>query len=246
MIHKQNGGLSDARNAGLDAASGDIVSFVDSDDWILPDMFQIMLDALTREKADICACNIISCYSDRKVTWGGKTYSVGDAETMLDRLYSDAAFPVCAWNKLYRKELWEGFRFPVGKLCEDAFTTYLLLDRADKIVHITDALYCYRIRSNSIMTSSFTKRSMDEEEAWRMNAEFIREHYPRLARKAYTFYLQSVNTLIHRIRNEQRSQFQQEYGFLRSILGRNLFFMLFQSTASIRYRGKYLLDLLRL
>ncbi len=242
IIHKSNGGLSSARNAGLAICTGDYIAFVDSDDWILPEMFQRMLETIERENADICACNIVSCYPDREVRWGAKAYTVGDSETMLDLLYSDSLFPVSAWNKLYRRNLWDGFRFPEGKICEDAFTTYLLLDKADRIVQITDALYCYRIRPESIMTSSFSHKSMDEEEAWRKNYEFVKEHYPRLYRKAFTFYLQGVNVLIHRIKKEQRDQFREEYSSLRKQMADHLFFMLFRSTASIKYRVKYLLD----
>ena len=242
VVHKENGGLSDARNAGLDICTGEYIAFVDSDDWIKPEMLRRLLDASVKENADISACNIISCYPDREVCWGTKAYTVGDSEVMLDRLYSDSLFPVCSWSKLYRRKLWDDFRFPVGKLCEDAFTTFQLLHRADVIVQITDALYCYRIRSESIMTSSFSARSMDEEEAWRRNSEFIREHYPRLFRKAYTFYLQSVNVLIHRIKPEQRNQYPTQYAFLKRILRGNLSFMLFRSTASIKYRGRFLLD----
>ncbi len=246
VIHKSNGGLSDARNAGLDLSSGDIIAFVDSDDWIHHEMFEKMLDALEKEGADICACNIISSYPQREVVWGGKAYKVGDPEKMLDLLYSDAAFPVCSWNKLYRRYLWEVFRFPVNKICEDAFTTYLLLDRSKKIVQITDALYYYRIRSDSIMTSAFSSKSMDEEEAWRVNYEYVREHYPRLARKAYTFYLQSVKILLQRISSEQQEQYEKEYCILRNILVKNKAFILFRSTASMKYRFRYLLDVLKL
>lgn len=246
VIHKPNGGLSSARNAGLEICTGDYIAFVDSDDWIESEMYQRMLDAIERENADICACKILSCYPDRKVSWGGDVYTVGDSEAMLDRLYSDSIFPVSAWNKLYRKELWKDFRFPVAKICEDAFTTYLLLNKAKKIVQITEALYCYRIRSESIMTSAFSKRSMDEEEAWRTNYEFIKANYPRLYRKAFSFYLQSVNVLIHRIQKEQREEFREEYISLRKKMADNLPFMLFQSTTSIKYRIKFLLDFIQL
>ena len=246
VIHKTNGGLSDARNAGLDICTGDYIAFVDSDDWIKPEMYQKMMDTIISEEADICGCNIISCYSNRQTVWGAKTYVVGDSERMLGLLYDDAKFPVCAWNKLYRKELWEDFRFPVGKICEDAFTTYLLVDKAKRIVQITDSLYCYRIRSESIMTSTFSRKSMDEEEAWRKNYEFVKKHYPKIYRRAFTFYLQSVRILIFRMSLEQRKQYDKEFRFLKNIMRKNLFFMLFLSTATVRYRIRYLLDSIQL
>ena len=246
VLHKQNGGLSDARNAGLDICTGEYVAFVDSDDWIKPNMYQRMVEVIEQEEADICACNIISCYPDKEIKWGGKSYTVGDSETMLDMLYSDTIYPVCAWNKLYRRCLWETLRFPVGKICEDAFTTYLLLDKAEKIVQMTEALYCYRIRPESIMTSAFSHKSMDEEEAWRKNYEYIKENYPKVYRKAYTFYLQSVNSLIHRIKPEDRERFQEEFQYLRTVMKKNLFYMLCRSTASLKYRGRFLIDALNL
>lgn len=246
VIHKTNGGLSSARNAGLDICTGEYIAFVDSDDWIKPNMIQRMLEVIERENADICACNIVSCYPNKEVTWGGKAYLAGSSETILNLLYHDAEFPVCTWNKLYRRKLWESFRFPEGKICEDAFTTYLLLHKSDRIVHITDALYCYRIRSESIMTSAFSKKSMDEEEAWRESYEFVKENYPRLYREAFSFYLQRVNVLIHRMKEEQKNQFQEEYNYLRKIMTDNLFFMLFMSTTSLKYRVRFLLDSVRL
>lgn len=246
VIHKNNGGLSDARNAGLDICTGDYIAFVDSDDWINLGMFLLMMQAIEQEEADLCACGIISCYQDREVRWGNKEYLTGNSEVMLDRLYSDSVFPVCSWNKLYRRELWADLRFPVGKICEDAFTTYLILHKSEKIVQIKEALYYYRIRPKSIMTSSFSKSSMDEEEAWRLNSEFIRQNYPNIYRRAYTFYLQSINVLIHRMNKEDRIQYSKEYEYLRRIISRNIFFMLFRSTASIKYRIKYLRDFVEL
>ena len=246
VIHKKNGGLSDARNAGLEICTGDYISFVDSDDYIRPEMYERMLYAIKEEDADICACSIIRCYSDKEVKGDVVSGVAGRSEEILDLLYSDSMFPVCAWNKLYRRELWKEIRFPVGKICEDAFTMYLLVHKAKWIVQIPEALYCYRIRPESIMTSSFSKKSMDEEEAWRKNYEFIKKQYPRLYKKTFTFYLQSVLVVIHKIKKEEIEQYHKEYDYLKKVLLENRFFMLFKSTASLKYRVRFLIDVAKL
>lgn len=246
VIHKQNGGLSDARNAGLDIAKGDFIAFVDSDDWILPAMYERMLSVISKEKADICACNIRSCFSDREIEWGCSEQVVGNSELIFKMLYDDTKYPVSAWNKLYTKECWNELRFPVGKICEDAFTTYQLIHYANKIVQIPEAYYCYRIRSESIMTSSFSKKRMDEEGSWRMNYEFIQSHYPSLYKNAYDFYLLKVNVLIHALTLEDRMRFKDEYEYLYSILKKNIFYILFLSKLNIKSRIKFILDYIKL
>ena len=245
VIHKENGGLSDARNAGIDVAVGDYIGFVDSDDWIKTDMYEKMLQALIKENADICACNILSCYEDRQIGWGSSDYFVGNSEQILSRLYDDSRYPVSAWNKLYKKKCWETLRFPKGKICEDAFTTYRLVHEADRIVQISEPLYCYRIRPQSIMTSTFSKKRMDEEEAWRTNYEFVRDNYPSLKMKAYDFYLQRVNRILHTMTKSNRNTYLKEYKYLNGIRRKNLMYVLLRSGMGLKYRIKYLMDTFR-
>lgn len=240
VIHKKNGGLSDARNAGLEIASGDYVAFVDSDDCIEPDMLEKLLSALLRTDSDIAACGIRN-FGAAKGIWGCQDF-VGTPEQIYAKLYNETAYPVAAWNKLYRRSCWEALRFPVGKLCEDTFTTYQLIHNAKRIAMIPEALYCYRIRPESIMTSAFTLKRMDEEEAWRCNYRFIEEHYPALRKAAFDFYLLKVNILMHTIPADEREQYAEQYRFLQTILAKNMPYILFASSIRPKQRVKMLLE----
>lgn len=240
VIHKANGGLSDARNAGLEIASGDYIAFVDSDDYIQLDMLEKLLAAMRKENADIAACGIRN-FGAGQSTWGCQNF-VGTPEQIYAKLYNETAYPVAAWNKLYRRECWKTLRFPVGKICEDAFTTYQLIHNTKCIVMIPEALYCYRIRPESIMTSAFSPKRMDEEEAWRCNYQFIEKHYPSLRKVAFDFYLLKVNILMHTIPVDEREKYAQQYRFLRKILAKYMPYILFASSIRPKQRVKMLLE----
>ena len=246
VIHKKNGGLSDARNAGIDIATGQYLAFVDSDDWIRPEMYEKMLLALKKESADFCSCSIHCFYEDgRESSFGYKGYIVAGSEKMLEMLYKDTNFPVSAFNKLYKRSCWETMRFPVGKICEDAFTTYLQIDQASRIVHLPEEYYCYRIRPQSIMTSAFTLSKMDEEEAWRKNVEFMKNHYPKIYPLAYDFYLQKTNILIAKIPENKKQRFKNEYKMLKDILKKNIGYILFYSHIGLKQRIKLLFQIFK-
>lgn len=245
VIHKKNGGLSDARNVGLAEATGEFITFVDSDDWIEPQMYEIMVTTLIAEDADLVACGIVDSYPEKEVEHS-MPYKVGTSEEFLKYIYKDTTFPVSAVNKLYRKHCWDNLRFPKGKLCEDAFTTYLLVDQAKKIVQIPDILYHYRIRESSIMTTRFRPARMDEEEAWRHNYQYMQERHPEIAKIAYDFYLQKVNILFHTIPLEQYSQFRKEHDYLYHILCDNLKYVLFRSSLRWKYRLRFFVDILKI
>lgn len=149
VIHKKNGGLSDARNAGLDIAIGEYIGFVDSDDWIMPDMFEYLLQGILGYKAEISYCGFINVHETWLDYQNEQTDKVYTTETALNELFFDR-LKNFAWNKLYKAELWKKVRFPAGRNFEDILTMYKLFEQAKRIAILKEPKYYYRIRNNGI------------------------------------------------------------------------------------------------
>lgn len=154
VIHKQNGGLSDARNAGLDICKGEYISFVDSDDWVDEKYIEELIKITIKENADIAivenirTTQIIPKQSPEHLI---KTYANHEA---LIHLFTQEhlAFTV-SWGKLYKRDLFTALRFPIGKYHEDEFTTYLLFYNSSKIAYTSEPLYYYYQRTDSIVST---------------------------------------------------------------------------------------------
>ena len=171
VIHKENGGLSDARNAGLEQAAGEYFMFVDSDDYIAPTMIERLYNSIQSESADIAACNF--CYVfDKKEK---KDFSTAmEAEVLQgseifyyrknDRSYG---FWTVAWNKLYKSETFRNVRFRFGKYHEDEFWANDIYQLEIRVATIPECLYYYRQRDNSIMGKESIARNLDILEALR-------------------------------------------------------------------------------
>lgn len=159
VIHKQNGGLSDARNAALDQMTGDFVTFVDSDDTIRPDMIERLLAGFTSDEIDCVCCSTAITDED-----GRELYCLVHTEDLLldGREMIRTAFNagyggirvVTAWGKLYRASLFEGLRYAKGLLCEDMHLLPYWSLKARSISYLTYIGYCYRQREGSIMGES--------------------------------------------------------------------------------------------
>lgn len=181
VIHKSNGGLSSARNAALPYLKGEYVTFVDSDDWVKRDFIKVMYKNAIRYNADISAIGYyIALENGVNRSYFGKDTScrvMNSAQALSTYLLYDG-MGVTIWGKLYKTILWDKIRCPEGKLHEDQYTTYKLLDLANRIVFDKHPLYFYFQRNNSIGHSNFSKRSYDLYNGIQEEYNFISKKYP--------------------------------------------------------------------
>lgn len=159
VIHKKNGGLSDARNAALDVMQGEYVLFVDSDDWIAVDALETMYSALKRTGAEVATGNIISVHENGTEE---ALYSPTQVETVLkgEEMLTTLLRPN-ACNRLYKAEIFHNLRYPVGRLYEDVFVYHKILSQIDSMVLTGKYSYYYLVRSGSIMNSAYNIKFTD-------------------------------------------------------------------------------------
>ena len=158
VFHKENGGVSSARNLGLEKArekSSEYIGFIDSDDWIEAEMYENLLDALTGSGADIAACR----YFGQKTTGTGQQIlSKNEAiSANIEGRINNTVF-----NKLYKTKVFENIEFPVGKKYEDLAIFYRILFNAEKITVLQDEYYHWCINPNSITHTKTMENLIDK------------------------------------------------------------------------------------
>lgn len=157
VIHKENGGLSDARNAGIKMFTGEYVTFIDSDDYVSPDMISLMLTVLKQSSCQIVQCEFVRGKDDTYKFTGNGKYKVYNKRNAFE----NRDVHVCVCGKLYEKSLIKGRYFPIGKINEDEYYTYKCVYESNRTAIMPDALYYYFQRSNSIMHKKKTYLNMD-------------------------------------------------------------------------------------
>ncbi len=162
VIHKSNGGLSDARNVGIKEAKGEYVVFVDGDDVVSDHYIDYLFGLMNKGQADIAICDPVHCYGYDDIQFSDETCkTVFNADEAIVEMLYQKSFLFTAWGKIFPKIFFDDIEFPVGMLYEDVAVMHRLFDKSNKIIYGNAKLYAYIHRENSITTQKFTKKDLD-------------------------------------------------------------------------------------
>ncbi|MBU3180687.1 glycosyltransferase family 2 protein [Clostridium psychrophilum] len=185
LIDKKNGGLADARNAGITVFTGNFIAFIDSDDIINLKMFELMLGLINKTKSDIAICSYTDFSDDKPINNRKLNEHHNVTYTGKDAVYNvytgrNKNIQFIAWNKIYKRELFTNIRYPIGKLHEDEFVTYKVLYYAKKVVCSQAILYYYRQREKSIMHTTLSYRNLNSLEAYQESIDFFAQRNEKI------------------------------------------------------------------
>ena len=235
VIHKENGGLSSARNAGMDAATGEYITFVDSDDWLEADGYAHLMGLMERYGVKlVCGGNYDVDGGTGEKTLGicpGKE-EVVTAEEFVGRMFMWQGCDSSACDKIYHRSLLENFRYPEGRVCEDVAVTYKIVLGTDRVVFSDRPFYNYYHRPGSI-TISTAEEISDKTFHFSQHTEviysYIREHYPAIEPQARYIRVKSLShilLLLEQADEDVRTKFAQEYRHARKELRKHTGFIL--------------------
>ena len=209
VYHKENGGLSDAKNYGIKKAIGRFITFVDADDWIDNNMYEVMMKKMYDKNADIAICGRYIDYENGKSSkWYYSKELEMTNEQSLIYLNSFYNFDMASWDKIYKTELFQNIEFPFRKKCEDAYTTYKLFAKSSKVIYIPECFYHYFQRKGSISRGS--SLNLDYIYAAKEQMNFFKEFFPSICSVSETNFVFSVKA-IFQMAIERKISLSEEY-----------------------------------
>ncbi len=213
VIHKPNGGLSDARNAGIDASTGEYITFIDSDDWISANCIEILMHILRKNNTLISVIDTVESdgtkESERSYSAGFNGKEVYTAQEAMQVIFLQREFNTSAWAKLYHRSIFDGFRFTKGIFYEDLDLIYKLFDKAGKVSFSPEGKYYYFQRNDSIVHAKFDSRHFVLVDISAEILKFVDERYPQIHDAAVCRYVFSNILLLSRILKDDEFKIQR-------------------------------------
>ena len=199
VVHQENRGQSLSRNLGISLAKGDYITFIDSDDFILPHFLEYLYKECTNAGADMSICGF-SRYLDKddissvieRMDYKSESYE----KTKMEEYLVSSKITNTVWGKLYKKSIVCDFKFPNRKYCEDVFSTYMLIHASKRIVFFDYNGYVYRNNLDSVMNEKYSPQKKDGIYISVERARFMEQNYPDLAKYAYRGVIYSCNQVL--------------------------------------------------
>lgn len=229
VIHKVNGGLSDARNVGIAKAKGKYIGFVDSDDYIKEDMYEILINLIKEYDADVSICNLYDVIDGKEYIRnnenGIQEYSRLE---ILKEVLLDKNIQSYAWNKLYKKELFDEIKYPIGKKYEDIGTTFYVFEKCNKIVVTSKPEYYYLKRSDSLVNNVTESTVLDYTDIIIQRYLYTQKNIEEL-RKYNNYYLAKTLITAHNdiellgsISEKMQEKYKELYNLVYNIMKNNI------------------------
>ena len=243
VFHKENGGLSDARNYGVERANGEYIGFVDSDDYIHECMYEELYKAIKKSGTSIAECGVTRVYKNtlRPHYEGEDYFLVLDREGYLKEYLENKRLYGSAWCKLIHRDLAKKIKFPTGKIYEDAFYTLELLKTVDRYTLISGNYYYYYIRENSITTRPFSSKDMDYIEIMNEIEDYTLANFPIFKEQLLVRLAFAYISIFNQLLEVDGYKTKKEYKILKDKLKDNYFKVLSNKKAPKNLKAAILL-----